>query len=247
MENNVPDNSQGNYYGSSQGNYDPGNGQGYQGNYTPANGQGYEGNYTPVNGQGYQGNYTPVNGQGYQGNNYGNYGQGNNVPWTPQGSYVPPNGQSSFIVDEKRENVLMGVIGAFIFALAGGVVWFLLDLVHFVAGISGFVAVYCAIQGYKKFGGRLSKKGVIISTVIAMLVLVLAWYLCFVKDLYEALKEINAVTPYMPSFSDCFKNGFELLKDSDVASGYWGSLAIGLGLAALGAFGTVRQAFKEGK
>lgn len=250
MDNHDPQRNQENYFfENGQGGYDPVN----QSGYTPVNGQSYYGQpngqgYTPVNGQGYydqqngQG-YTPVNGQIYYGQPNG---QGNYAPWNGQPNYGQ-YAQGSFVVEEKHENVLMGIVGALIFALAGGVVWFLLDLVNFVAGISGAVGVYCAIQGYKKFAGRLSKKGVIISAVIAMLVLVFAWYLCFVKDVYQALKEAYGTSPLMPSFSDCFTRGFELLKDSEIAGGYWGSLAIGLGLAVLGAFGTVTQAFKEGK
>ena len=40
---------------------------------------------------------------------------------------------------EKRENVLGGIVGAFLFSLAGGVIWFQLDMVGFYAGISGLI------------------------------------------------------------------------------------------------------------
>ncbi|MBR5767747.1 MAG: hypothetical protein IKX86_03615 [Clostridia bacterium] len=49
------------------------------------------------------------------------------------------------IFKEKKENVVAGIVGAFLFSLAGAVVWVLLHLVGFVAAISGLVGVVCAI------------------------------------------------------------------------------------------------------
>ena len=58
----------------------------------------------------------------------------NQLPLSPQ------------IVDEPQENVFAGAVGAFLFALAGGIVWFILYLLGFLAAISGIVGVVCAIN-----------------------------------------------------------------------------------------------------
>ena len=73
-------------------------------------------------------------------------------------------------VQEKKENVLLGILGAFLFSLAGAVVWVVLDLIGFIAAISGLVGVFCAIHGYRIFAGKLSKKGIIIAIIIAFIV-----------------------------------------------------------------------------
>ncbi|MBO5914066.1 MAG: hypothetical protein J6Q72_01845, partial [Clostridia bacterium] len=89
----------------------------------------------------------------------------------------------------KEENVLAGIVGALLFSLAGGIVWFLLYQIGFLAAISGIIGVVCAIKGYAIFGKRESVKGVIISTVLAFLVIVAAWYLCLSYDVYKAYQD----------------------------------------------------------
>ena len=50
-----------------------------------------------------------------------------------------------------RENVLAGIIGAFLFSLVGGILWFVLYQIGYVASISGLVGVVCAVKGYTFF------------------------------------------------------------------------------------------------
>lgn len=137
-------------------------------------------------------------------------------------------------VQEKKENVLLGILGAFLFSLAGAVVWVVLDLIGFIAAISGLVGVFCAIHGYRIFAGKLSKKGIIIAIIIAFIVLAAAWYGCIVKDVMKALE---------CSFSDAFKHSFEVLKLTGTLGSYIWQLVLGLGFAILGSFGTIRMAF----
>ena len=56
--------------------------------------------------------------------------------------------------DLKSENVLAGTVGAFLFALVGGVLWYVLYQIGFLAAISGIVGVICAIKGYSFFAKR---------------------------------------------------------------------------------------------
>ena len=84
------------------------------------------------------------------------------------------------------ENRLAGTVGALLFSLAGGVVYFLLYQVGYIAAISGLIGVICAFKGYEVFAKKLSKFGCIISVVMALLVIILAWYCCLAKDVYSA-------------------------------------------------------------
>ena len=76
-----------------------------------------------------------------------------------------------------RENVVAGIVGAFLFSLAGGILWFVIYLFGFIAGISGLVGAVCAIKGYSIFAKKESMKGIIISVIISLLVIVAAWYM----------------------------------------------------------------------
>ncbi len=161
-----------------------------------------------------------------------------------------PEMQTAPVMDaapQKSENVLAGIVGAFLFSLAGGVIWFLLDMIGFYAGISGLIGAVCAIQGYKIFSGRLSRKGVIIAAIISLLVLALAWYLCFAKDLYQAHQEwyANKEIDYMPTYAECVRYGGLWLEEPEIARSYLLNLGIGIVLAIVGSVRYIINAFKE--
>lgn len=89
-----------------------------------------------------------------------------------------------------RENVVAGIVGAFLFSLAGGVLWFVIYMIGFVAAISGLVGVICAIKGYAIFAKKESIKGIIIASVIALGVIVLAWYFSIGYEIYNSYQEL---------------------------------------------------------
>ena len=59
-------------------------------------------------------------------------------------------------IEKKKtsENVIAGIVGAFLFSLAGGALWFVLYLLGFIAGLSGLVGAVCAIKGYSIFAKK---------------------------------------------------------------------------------------------
>lgn len=161
----------------------------------------------------------------------------NPAPETPQIPQMQPT-------ESVEENLLGGIVGAFLFSLAGGIVWFLLYQIGYLAAISGIIGVVCAIKGYAVFGKRESTKGIIISTVIAFLVIVLAWYCCLSYDLFTAHKEwyASGELDYTVTFFDCVTNSYKLLEDTEIAAAYLKDLAIGLLFCVVGAFGYVKSA-----
>ena len=148
-----------------------------------------------------------------------------------------------------NENVLAGIVGAFLFSLAGGVIWFVLYQVGFLAAISGVVGVVCAIKGYAIFSKRESVKGVIISTVIAFLVIVLAWYLCLSFDVYGAYQDWYAEgeVDFTLTFFESVTNAYKFLAESEIATAYFKDLAIGLLFCVIGGFGYVKAAIGKAK
>ena len=150
----------------------------------------------------------------------------------------------------KQENVLAGIVGALLFSLAGGIVWFLLYQIGFLAAISGIIGVVCAIKGYAIFGKRESVKGVIISTVLAFLVIVAAWYLCLSYDVYNAYQDwfANGEVDFTLTFAESVRAGYLfLVEDTEIAIAYLKDLGIGLIFCVVGAFGYVKAAIGKAK
>lgn len=108
---------------------------------------------------------------------------------TSESSYYTsnPTPQSSFMIQEP-ENVLMGILGAFLFSLAGGVLYFIVYQLGFIAGIAGFVAVICAVKGYKLLGKRETLKGVIISVLVSVIVIVVAAFYSIGFSIIDGLR-----------------------------------------------------------
>ena len=55
--------------------------------------------------------------------------------------------QEKKLNETKVENRVSGTVGAFLFALVGGAIYFALWQVGYIASISGLIAVVCALKG----------------------------------------------------------------------------------------------------
>ena len=134
---------------------------------------------------------------------------------------------------KQSENVLFGIVGAFLFSLAGGALYYVLYQVGYLAAVSGLVAVICAMKGYEFFSKGMGTRGVVISTVVAAFVLVLSWYCCLATDVYNAYQEWFAAgeVDFTPTYFQCLRYGYEFLAD---VPEYFADLGISLLLAAIG-------------
>lgn len=146
-----------------------------------------------------------------------------------------------------EENVVAGTVGALLFSLAGGILWYVLYQVGYLAAISGIVGVICAIKGYAIFGKKESIKGIVISVIASVVVIVIAWYLCLANDVYEAYQVWyeNGEIDYIISFTDAVNGAHYYLEEPDIAAGYFKDLAIGLILCAVGCVSCVINAVKR--
>ena len=152
-------------------------------------------------------------------------------------------------VKTKEENVLAGTVGAFLFSLAGGALWFGMYMLGFLAGISGLIGVVCAIKGYSVFAKKESTKGIIISTLMAFAVLVVAWYFCCAYDIYTVHIEWYEMgeIDFKVTFAEAVSAVPFYLTDKEVGPAYIGDLAIGLLLGLVGAGSYVVSKFKNNK
>lgn len=107
---------------------------------------------------------------------------------------------------EPKENILLGVLGAILFSLAGVIVYFLLDQLNFIASISAVVGAYAAVFGYGLFTKRKnSKTGIIVASVVTVIMMVLAVYLCTAYDLYRQVRADGGTITLPTAASDCLK------------------------------------------
>ena len=74
------------------------------------------------------------------------------------------------VATQKPENVVTGTVGAFLGALIGAAMIILLSRIGMVAAVSGIVLAVCTLKGYELLGGRLTKKGVVISVLLMLAV-----------------------------------------------------------------------------
>ena len=137
-----------------------------------------------------------------------------------------------------KENVLAGAVGAFLFSLVGGILWFVLYQLGFLASLSGLVGVICAVKGYTFFAKtkKESKICLVLSVIIAIMVLAIAWYLCVAYDIYLAYQEWYAAgeVDFTYTFFESVQVVPYFFQDSEILMAYLGDLGMGLLFAIIG-------------
>lgn len=88
---------------------------------------------------------------------------------------------------QKRENIIGGVVGALLGSLGGVLCIVVLGQLGYVASLSGVVMAIGVLKGYEKLGGRLTKKGVIISVIIMLIMIYVGNQLDCAIMLYKLL------------------------------------------------------------
>ena len=160
---------------------------------------------------------------------------------------IKVNGQSKVNeISKANENVLFGIVGAFLFSLAGGILYYVLYQIGYLAAISGLVGVVCAIKGYEFFSKGSSIRGIVISVIVAILVIVIAWYCCLAGDVYNAYQMWyeEGLVDFVPTYFECLRFGYEFLAEIPE---YYGELAISLILSAVGCTSYIVKTVKDKK
>ena len=131
----------------------------------------------------------------------------------------------------KQENIVAGIVGAFLGSLVGVLCTILIGQLGYVASVSGLVMAVGALKGYELLGGRLSKKGAIISSVLVLVMTYLAHRLSWSVALMRT-------TGY--GLFDCFQAIPRLLEAGALESvSYWGDLVMLYLFTLLGAVPTI--------
>jgi len=149
----------------------------------------------------------------------------------------------------QNENVIAGIAGAFLFSLAGAVVYFLLYMVGYIAAISGLVGAVCAIKGYAIFAKKESIKGIVIASVISLLVMVLAWYFSISYEIYDTYQSAFASgeLDFTVSFIEAVRVTPDFLELPDVGPSCFKDLGISLLFCVIGSGSYIFTKIKNAK
>ena len=156
-----------------------------------------------------------------------------------------PGGGFQPAAPEKKENVIGGIIGAFLGSLIGVAVIVLLDQLGYVAAVSGIVMGFCALKGYEILGGKLSKLGVVISVIIVILMIWVgtraSWALALQQQIYT---EESAFTVFSQ-----FDKAVDSLKAQgvDITADFTESLIMQYVFSAIGCASMMFTAFRSQK
>ena len=90
-------------------------------------------------------------------------------------------------VEEKKENIIAGIVGAFLGTLIGLLCIVVVDQLGYMASISGVVMGVCAIKGYQLPAGKMSLKGIVISSVFMICVVYVSQQLSWAIDAADVL------------------------------------------------------------
>ncbi len=91
-------------------------------------------------------------------------------------------------------NIVSGVVGAFLFSIIGGILYFIVYQFGFIAGICGLAMFVLANFGYSLFAGTKNRNSVpgLVSSIVCMVIMVfLAEYLCVSYEIFRAYEMDN--------------------------------------------------------
>lgn len=144
----------------------------------------------------------------------------------------------------QKSNLIPGIVGAVAGSVLGVVLWVLIYQLGYIAGIAGMAIMLLGMMGYKKLGGALDTKGVIISFVIA---LVMVFEACHISWTIEAMKAYHEYLHVDMDFFYMYQRLFSVLEKLDITSDFIKELVIGYGLSLLAGISPIIAAFKESR
>lgn len=143
---------------------------------------------------------------------------------------------------EVRSNPILGMAGAFLFSLAGVVVWIAIGKAGFIAGIAGYLIMNFAMRGYRTFGKTLDKKGAVISFLVTVIMIFAANWLGFWLELYLSFSSgggghitVFSVLKEMPA----------LMEEYDLWGDFFLDLLVGYLLSVWSCFSMIKAVFSK--
>ena len=140
--------------------------------------------------------------------------------------------------ENPRDNVIAGTVGAFLGSLIGVACIVILSKLGYVSAVSGLVMAVCAIKGYALLGGKLTKRGAVISGLFILVMTYIATKLCFALAVMEvATEEV--------SFFFIYQSIGHFLEDSELRRIFLGELALQYLFTLVGSIPTLISSLRE--
>ena len=137
-------------------------------------------------------------------------------------------------------NMGLGIVGSLVGAFIGGLLWFGIGNLGYIAGIVGFVIIYLSALGFKKGAKVLTKTGAVISVIISMLTILAANYMLYAWQLTKAFEGRYTLM-------ECISMLPTALKDYEMTGSFVKDIVIGYAFTILAAFSTLRTMFGKKK
>lgn len=140
------------------------------------------------------------------------------------------------------ENVVVGIVGAFLFSLLGGGFYFAIYQIGFIAGISGLIIAALSIFGYQLFSGRKNSMiGAVVSIFMVLIVIFIAEYFCLSFEIYQ-----NFHDSYQITMVDAIRSTKNFLENKEILGAVVQDLLFAYALGFVAAASAIRNAFKAG-
>lgn len=162
-----------------------------------------------------------------------------------ENAYILNGEQGGMPEAPEKEKVLLGFLGAFLFSLAGGVIYVILYQLGILAAICGWVTFILAGVGYRKFSGtkeKFSVKSIVASLVMLVVVILLAEYVCLAIDIYKYFVE-----EYYITFLDAFLSVPDFLTDGEFLKAVLGELGFSYLFGFIAVIGNIANFIKGRK
>lgn len=125
-------------------------------------------------------------------------------------TYVERNDAVRQEKSKKTENIVGGIIGALLGSLIGAAAIIIISQLGYIAAISGVIMGVCALKGYELLGGKLSKAGIIISSLIMVIMVFLSNQLDWAIILHNEYPSYGIFDAFKMMNYLLFNDGIEL-------------------------------------
>jgi hypothetical protein len=147
--------------------------------------------------------------------------------------------------DVGNGNVLAGIVGAFLFSLLGGLLYFGIYQLGIIAGVSGLVIFVLANFGYGLFSGTKNQVtlGGLISAIVTTIVMIyVAQYFCISFEIFSVFKEEYGIT-----LAEAIKATPDFLAESEIRDAFIGDLVFAYVFGFIASIGTIVKLAKARK
>ena len=134
----------------------------------------------------------------------------------------------------KRENILLGIIGAILGSIPGLIVWLLLSKLGVIAAISGVILIAGTLLGYSFFAKKVSALGFIFCIAVVLFMVFFATKLSWCIEIHSEFKDFL-------TFKECFSDFSSLLKAAECTGLFIRDLFMGYLITAISAVAAFKK------